>query len=227
MGGQAQHCVLEIVAEHEHQQLLFTKSSSLSRCSFQPFSTMGPCRCFSRRAVLVSHSFAITATLETGRRRPLTKRILVVDDQEAMGRLVRGNLEQDGRAVTLMTDTNAALAVIDAGDTFDLHSSTSICRQAPPTAFPSRACWSTAGVRHGSSSSPGIPVWLLTQNSTAGRSLRSRSISPFFAGPSRRCRDARGDDGADARARAGNEATVALWISVCEAIHQEIGMPTH
>jgi CheY-like chemotaxis protein len=51
----------------------------------------------------------------------LTKRILVVDDQEAMGRLVRGNLEQDGRAVTLMTDTNAALAVIDAGDTFDLH----------------------------------------------------------------------------------------------------------
>ena len=51
----------------------------------------------------------------------MTKRILVVDDEQAMGRLIKLNLEQDGHAVTLMTDTNAALEAIDAGDTFDLY----------------------------------------------------------------------------------------------------------
>jgi CheY-like chemotaxis protein len=51
----------------------------------------------------------------------LSKRILVVDDQEAMGRLVKRNLEHDGHLVTLMTDTDAALEAIDAGDTFDLY----------------------------------------------------------------------------------------------------------
>ena len=38
-----------------------------------------------------------------------------------MGRLIKRNLEEDGHAVTLMTDTNAALEAIDAGDTFDLY----------------------------------------------------------------------------------------------------------
>jgi DNA-binding response OmpR family regulator len=51
----------------------------------------------------------------------LTKRILIVDDEEAMGRLIKLNLEPDGHAVTLMTDTNAALAALDAGNTFDLY----------------------------------------------------------------------------------------------------------
>jgi DNA-binding response OmpR family regulator len=50
----------------------------------------------------------------------LSKRILVVDDQ-AMGRLVKLHLEQDGHAVILMSDTNTALEAIDAGDTFDLY----------------------------------------------------------------------------------------------------------
>jgi PleD family two-component response regulator len=54
-------------------------------------------------------------------RPPLIKRILVVDDEEAMGRLITRNLEPDGHAVTLMTDTNGALDAIDAGDTFDLY----------------------------------------------------------------------------------------------------------
>jgi CheY-like chemotaxis protein len=51
----------------------------------------------------------------------LTKRILVVDDEQAMGRLIKRNLEEDGHTVTLMSDTNAALGAIDAGDTFDLY----------------------------------------------------------------------------------------------------------
>ena len=51
----------------------------------------------------------------------MTKRILVVDDQEAKGRLIKLNLEADGHSVTLMTDTDAALDAIDAGDTFDLY----------------------------------------------------------------------------------------------------------
>jgi PleD family two-component response regulator len=60
-------------------------------------------------------------TCRNRRRRPLTKRILVVDDQGAMGRLVKLHLEQDGHALILMANTNAALEAIDAGDTFDLY----------------------------------------------------------------------------------------------------------
>jgi CheY-like chemotaxis protein len=51
----------------------------------------------------------------------LTKQILVVDDEQAMGRLVKLHLEQDGHAVILTADTNAALEAIDAGDAFDLY----------------------------------------------------------------------------------------------------------
>jgi two-component system, sensor histidine kinase RpfC len=68
------------------------------------------------------HSFAGNAETKRCRgRRPLTKRILVVDDEEAMGRLIKLNLERHGHAVTMMTDTNAALEAIDAGDRFDLY----------------------------------------------------------------------------------------------------------
>jgi CheY-like chemotaxis protein len=52
---------------------------------------------------------------------PLSKRILVVDDQEAMGRLIKLNLEQDGHAIILMSSTSDALEAIEAGERFDLY----------------------------------------------------------------------------------------------------------
>jgi CheY-like chemotaxis protein len=70
----------------------------------------------------------------------LTKRILVIDDQEAMGRLIKLNLEPDGHVVTLMTDTDAALAAIDAGDTFDLYIIDVNMPVGAPTDSPSCAC---------------------------------------------------------------------------------------
>jgi DNA-binding NtrC family response regulator len=64
----------------------------------------------------------------------LTKRILVVDDEGAMGRLIKLNLEQDSHAVTMMTDTNAALGRSTPVTASISTSSTSTCRQAPTRA---------------------------------------------------------------------------------------------
>jgi DNA-binding NtrC family response regulator len=51
----------------------------------------------------------------------LTKRILVVDDSEPMGRLVETQLERDGHAVTSITSVTGAFAALDAGENFDLY----------------------------------------------------------------------------------------------------------
>jgi hypothetical protein len=85
------------------------------------------------------------------------------------------HLEQDGHAVILVPDTNAALEAIDAGNAFDLHILDVKLPASTPTASPSRSCWSSAGVRPWSSSSPGIPVWLLTPE-FKGRTVLAKPI---------------------------------------------------
>lgn len=49
------------------------------------------------------------------------KRVLVVDDEPSMGRLMMVHLERDGHAVTSMSSSMDVLAAIDAGARFDVY----------------------------------------------------------------------------------------------------------
>ena len=49
------------------------------------------------------------------------KRVLVVDDNQTLARLVKRRLERDGHTVTTMNSSMDALAAIDAGERFDVY----------------------------------------------------------------------------------------------------------
>jgi len=51
----------------------------------------------------------------------LGKRVLVVDDSVAIGRLVKTYLERDGHIVTAVTSAMAALAAAESGEPIDVY----------------------------------------------------------------------------------------------------------